>query len=62
MWAYDTGVEVGVAGARLNGVLLKVFVDVFSGGLRQQPIQTLPGVREQDLKLNDILTLKGSLT
>ena len=59
VWAYDAGVEVGVAGAGLYGVLLKVFADVFCCGLRQQPIQTLPGERAQDLKLNDFLTGKG---
>lgn len=42
MWAYTAGVEVGVAGGRVNGVLFKVFTDVFCGGLRQQPVDTLP--------------------
>lgn len=42
MWAYTAGVEVGVAGGRVNGVLFKVFTDVFCGGLREQPVDTLP--------------------
>lgn len=46
MWAYTAGVEVGVAGGRVNGILFKVFTDVLCGGLRQQPVDTLP--EEQD--------------
>ncbi len=42
VWAYTAGVEVGVAGGRVNGVLLKVFTDVLCGGLRQQPVDALP--------------------
>lgn len=33
MWAHTAGVEVGVAGSRVNGVLFKVFTDVLWGGL-----------------------------
>lgn len=43
MGAHTTGVEVGVAGRRINGILFKVFTDVLCGGLRQQPVDTLPG-------------------
>lgn len=42
MWANTAGVEVGVAGGGVNGVLFKVFADVLCGGLRQQPVHTLP--------------------
>lgn len=42
MGAYTAGVEVGVAGCGVNGVLFKVFTDVLCGGLRQQPVNTLP--------------------
>lgn len=42
MWANTAGVEVGVAAGRVNGVLFKVFTDVLCGGLRQQPVDTLP--------------------
>lgn len=47
MWAHTAGVEVRVAGGGVDGVLLKVFTDVLRGGLRQQPVQTLPGTTEQ---------------
>lgn len=36
------GVEVGVAGCRVDGVLLEVLTDVFCCGLRQQPVDALP--------------------
>lgn len=42
MGANTAGVEVGVAAGRVNGVLFKVFTDVLCGGLRQQPVDTLP--------------------
>lgn len=42
MWANTAGVEVGVAAGGINGVLFKVFTDVLCGGLRQQPVDTLP--------------------
>lgn len=42
MWAYAAGVEVGVACGGVDGVLFKVFTDVLCGGLRQQPVDTLP--------------------
>lgn len=50
MWAYTAAVEVGVAGGRVNGVLFKVFTDVLCGGLRQQPVETLP--EEQQNRYN----------
>lgn len=40
---YVVEVQVGVAGGRVDAVLLKVFTDVVRGGLRQQPVNTLPG-------------------
>lgn len=42
MWAHTAGVEVGITTGRVNGVLFKVFTDVLWGGLRQQPVDTLP--------------------
>lgn len=39
---YVVDVQVGVAGGGVDAVLLKVFTDVVWGGLRQQPINTLP--------------------
>lgn len=42
MRADTGGVEVGVAGGRIDGVLLKVLTDVLSCGLRQQPVDALP--------------------
>lgn len=34
VWTHAAGVQVGVAGSRINAVLLEVFIDVFCGGLR----------------------------
>jgi len=42
MWAHTAGVQVGVAGRRVNSVLFKVFTDVLCGGLRQQTVKALP--------------------
>lgn len=36
-------VKVGVAGGRVDAVLLKVLTDVLRGGLGQQPVNALPG-------------------
>lgn len=35
--------QVGVAGGGVDAVLLKVLTDVVRGGLRQQPVNALPG-------------------
>lgn len=42
VWPDVAGVQVGVAGGRVNAVLLKVLTDVVWGGLRQQPVNTFP--------------------
>lgn len=42
VWAHTARVEVGITTGRVNGVLFKVFTDVLWGGLRQQPVDTLP--------------------
>lgn len=42
VWPDVAGVQVGVAGGRINAVLLKVLTDVVWGGLRQQPVNALP--------------------
>lgn len=42
MGPYVVGVQVGVTGGGVDAVLLKVFTDVVWGGLRQQPVNTLP--------------------
>lgn len=40
---YVAAVKVGVAGGRVDAVLLKVLTDVLRGGLGQQPVNALPG-------------------
>lgn len=42
MWPHAVDIQVGVAGGGVDAVLLKVFTDVVWGGLRQQPVNTLP--------------------
>lgn len=51
MWSYTVGVEVWVAGGRVNGVLVKIFTDVLCCGLRQQSVDTLP--EEQQGRFKD---------
>lgn len=51
MWPYTAGVQVGVAGGGVDGVLLKVFTDVLRGGLRQKPVDTLSEEQRSRFKI-----------
>lgn len=47
---YVADVQVGVAGGWVDAVLLKVLTDVVWGGLRQQPVNTLPEIEIQSAR------------